>query len=338
MTSPAPRVSVITPCYNNARFIGETIESVLVQSLGDLEHVVVDDGSSDGSADIVAGYAGRDPRVRLVRQANRGASEARNAGFAAASEGSDYLWFLDSDDCLEPDALATMTDYLDDHPDAGLVYCGLRVVDTEGVVQEGKGGYSFGHRYVPGFPFPRRLPDDEPETPFHSLFAYYLAIPSTCLMRRSVYERTAGWDEQFRRAMDKDMILQMAIEAPVHLLPQTLVRYRRHDSNLSGPTVYKKLKPVHDKWWRGEHLTPEQRRLARSAVVFDQRLAAFLQLRAAWDSITSGRPLSTLGHLLSAGKRTAVGTALFARSLIERGSGPRVALEDRPSASGGRTA
>ena len=80
-----PKVSIITPCYKGERFIGRTIESVLAQTWTDWEYVVVDDGSPDGSMEVVAAHAAREPRLALLRQPNGGMENARNSGFAACS-------------------------------------------------------------------------------------------------------------------------------------------------------------------------------------------------------------------------------------------------------------
>lgn len=100
----AARVSVVMPMYNAARFLRRPVESVLAQTHGDLELLVADDGSSDGSIDLVEDYARGDPRVRLLRaERNGGVAAARNRGIDAAS--GRYLAFLDSDDWWHPDKL-----------------------------------------------------------------------------------------------------------------------------------------------------------------------------------------------------------------------------------------
>lgn len=97
------RVSIITPCYNGARFVAETIESVLRQTYADWEMIVVDDGSSDGSDRVIEAYVDRDPRIHLIRQANAGTACARNAALRQAS--GRYIALLDADDLWEPDFL-----------------------------------------------------------------------------------------------------------------------------------------------------------------------------------------------------------------------------------------
>src|SRR3954466_4977830 len=115
------QVSVIVPCFNSAAFVGATLRSVIAQTSGDWECIVVDDGSTDGSADIVAVLAANEPRIRLIRQANRGVCAARNAGFRAASPEAAFVIFLDADDCLDTNALDVMTRYLDQHSQVGVV-------------------------------------------------------------------------------------------------------------------------------------------------------------------------------------------------------------------------
>src|SRR5215218_6482487 len=104
-------VSVVIPCYNQAHFLDEAIESVLSQSYTNFEVIVVDDGSEDETARVASGYALEDPRVCLIRQQNRGLAEARG----------EYVVFLDSDDRLLGDALAVGVRELESHPRCAFV-------------------------------------------------------------------------------------------------------------------------------------------------------------------------------------------------------------------------
>lgn len=113
-----PKISVIVPAFNVARYVGECLASVCAQTLADWECIVVDDGSTDGTAERIRENA--DPRIRLIRQANHGVSAARNAGLAGAR--GVYLLFLDGDDRLHPDALRRLAGELDAHPQALAAY------------------------------------------------------------------------------------------------------------------------------------------------------------------------------------------------------------------------
>jgi len=124
-----PQYSIVCPAYNAEKYIEATIQSVLAQTRADWELIIIDDGSTDGTASRVANY--RDKRIHLIRQANHGQSLARNVG-AKASQG-DRLMFLDSDDLLHPDALARLGNALD-RADAIASYGQCRYISEDGRV------------------------------------------------------------------------------------------------------------------------------------------------------------------------------------------------------------
>ena len=112
-----PRFSVIIPLYNKAPYVRKTVESVLRQTFDDYELVIIDNGSNDGSSEIVASFT--DPRIRIVRlEENVGVSNARNKGVSLSS--SPYITFLDADDWWEPTFLEEMARLIERHPDAGI--------------------------------------------------------------------------------------------------------------------------------------------------------------------------------------------------------------------------
>ncbi len=116
-----PRFSVVVPAYNAVKTVEATIGSVLAQTVGDLELIVVDDGSADETPRLVAAIAADDARVELLEQPNQGTAGARNTGIARAA--APYVSFLDNDDLWLPDYLATMGEALDAEPDAAFAYC-----------------------------------------------------------------------------------------------------------------------------------------------------------------------------------------------------------------------
>ena len=124
-----PKVSLVVPVYNVESYLRKCLDSVLSQSFSDWECICVDDGATDSSPSILAEYAGRDSRFRIIRQSNGGLSAARNTGMDAAN--GTYLYFLDSDDMLVPDALRRMTETMDDLQLDQLVF------GTELLVEEG---------------------------------------------------------------------------------------------------------------------------------------------------------------------------------------------------------
>lgn len=127
MPEMAGLVSVVIPAYNSAKYLSAAIDSALSQTYPLVEVIVVDDGSTDESAAICEGYS---DRIRYIYQANAGLSAARNRGIHAS--GGEYLWFLDADDRILPDAVATMAGALGRHPECAVAYGGYYQMDEDG--------------------------------------------------------------------------------------------------------------------------------------------------------------------------------------------------------------
>src|ERR1044072_1794023 len=117
--SPKPLVSVIIPTYNSARFLAESIQSVLGQSFRDFELIVIDDGSTDNTEAVVAAFP---EALRYVKKANGGPAAARNFGIREAR--GDFIAFLDADDFWMSDKLALQVAHFNDHPEYGVVFTG----------------------------------------------------------------------------------------------------------------------------------------------------------------------------------------------------------------------
>lgn len=125
-----PRVSVVIPARNAGRFIGETLASLRAQVAGDFEAIVIDDGSTDATAEIVCGVAAEDPRFRLIAGAAKGVSTARNAGLEAAR--GEVVLFLDADDLIRPDALGRFAEALAAAPEAVAALGGVARIAEDG--------------------------------------------------------------------------------------------------------------------------------------------------------------------------------------------------------------
>lgn len=285
-----PEVSIITPCYNGARYLGGTIDSVLQQSLQDFEYVIVDDGSIDNSARIAQEYVVNDERIKLVQQPNGHMSNARNNGYRTTDRASKYLMFLDADDCLEPEALFTMVSYMNERPLAGLAYCSRTIVGANDEIIDAVNVHTDTlRRYTLRGIWPALIPCNVAPTPLFALISRHYAIPSACLFRRSVFEKTRFWDETLRRAgEDHDMVLQMALFSEVHLIPLQLLRYRIHSSNASTKGE-PGLRDFHKKWWDSRDINERQRVKVRHALLFDQYLNALIMLKVAAQELTRGR-------------------------------------------------
>lgn len=260
-----PKISIITPCYNAERFLSQTIESVLGQSFADWEQVIVDDGSTDRSAQIAGEYAAKDTRIRLIRQENRGVNAARNAGFAASARDSAYLLFLDADDLIAPAFLATMASYLETHPGAGMAFCRYGAIDEHGNALADERCEL--PRYTLESGRLHLLPEGEGRVPFDTAF-WWIDLPiMSALMRRSVYERLPGWDETFSHGFeDTDLLLRFFLIGEVHAVSGNLVSYRRHGGQFTSSAWRMKRQRglLHDKWLEGEGLSENEARQFRA--------------------------------------------------------------------------
>ncbi|MEY3226277.1 MAG: hypothetical protein RLZZ536_896 [Planctomycetota bacterium] len=126
-TPPPPLVSVIVTCFNQARLITETLQSVARQTFQGFECIVVDDGSLDESASVIRAFVERDARFRLISQPNQGVAATRNTGFQQAR--GQLIQFLDGDDLLDPEKLQLQVQYLEEHPELNAVLCLHRFLD-----------------------------------------------------------------------------------------------------------------------------------------------------------------------------------------------------------------
>ena len=205
-----PVVSVIIPCYNQAKFLGEAIESVLKQNYRRLEVIVIDDGSTDGTAEVADRYSD----VIRISQENRGLAAARNRGLSQST--GDYLVFLDADDRLLPEALAVGVRSLDTHPECAFVYGRSRWVSVDGAPVPAPPQYSMG------------------EEPYRSLLERNCVWGCmTVMFRRSVLEAVSGFDASLASAEDSDLYLRIARKFPVYFHGTVVAEYRRHEANMS---------------------------------------------------------------------------------------------------------
>jgi glycosyltransferase involved in cell wall biosynthesis len=211
-----PAVSVVVPTFDRAALLAEALASVLRQSFADLELIVIDDGSSDGTAGMVQSVA--DPRLRYLPLAHCGnLSILRNTGIRA-SRGR-LVAFLDSDDLWHEDKLAAQVAFLEAHAEAGFVFSGYEVFGAAGVVHtqlyDGDGAAST----------LRQVFDD-------LIRGRMVIFSSSFLGRRELLDRTGLLDERLRTG-DYELFTRLAWASPAGILHEPLVRVRRHTGNTS---------------------------------------------------------------------------------------------------------
>ena len=223
-----PLVSVVIPCYRQAHFLREAIESVLAQSYPHFELVVVDDGSSDNTAAI----AGRYPGVHYIRQENAGLSGARNTGLRHSL--GKYLVFLDADDRLLANALEAGLQCFMSHPECAFVYGYGRVMEVDG-------------SWAPGAP-PQHVEGD-----------YYLALlrnspiasPGCVMYRREIFELLDAFDNSLSPAADYELYYRIARQFPIRCNDQTIAEKRKHDTNMTRSSelmLRSSLTALHLQW------------------------------------------------------------------------------------------
>lgn len=205
--------SIITPAHNAEATIGETLESVLAQTYGGWEHVVVDDGSADRTKVIIQDFIKRDSRINLISQTQRGEAAARNTGLARSLY--DWLLFLDADDWIASDYLERMLDLLMLQPDVDAVICRSARVASDGTVIKEEELLPQGDL----FPILARYP------PFHV---------HACVVRKTVVEAAGGFDSTLHRCPDWDLWQRVARMGSKFLtLDEVLAFYRMSPKGVS---------------------------------------------------------------------------------------------------------
>jgi glycosyltransferase involved in cell wall biosynthesis len=205
-------VSAIIPTYNYGRFLREAIDSTLAQTYPALEVIVVDDGSTDDTPQILASYG---DRIRAIRQENLGVGAARNTGIAAAQ--GEYLAFLDSDDIWRPRKLECDVARFTADPGVGMVHCGAETFDNTGkTISVSLGG-------LEGWVAPDLLRLDRE----------VIAAPGSGMtVRQSIAEELGGYDPRLQPSEDWDFCYRVACRYRVGFVPEVLVRYRLHGSGI----------------------------------------------------------------------------------------------------------
>ena len=204
-------IAVVVPSYQHARWVGEAVESALSQTRPPDEVVVVDDGSTDGTLEVLAGFGSR---IRVLHAGRKGVGAVYNMGFEATS--SDLVAFLESDDAFEPTYLEETGDFLEGKRDRCWVSTARLIVDAAG--------------RATGEVSRRRYPGDE--FTFEGFLTGELGASSTPVVRRAALADVGLWSEE-SYAADTDMALRFSLTHRMGYLDRPLYRYRRHGKNAS---------------------------------------------------------------------------------------------------------
>ncbi|HLA05869.1 MAG TPA: glycosyltransferase family 2 protein [Anaerolineales bacterium] len=211
MTTPSlPRVSIVTPSFNQAQYIESTIQSVLVQDYPQIEYLIVDGSSTDNTVDIIKKYQGQ--LAWWVSEKDQGQTDAINKGFARAS--GDILAWINSDDTYEPGAVRLAANYLMEHPEVGMVYGDCNFINAEG-------------RVIGRFA--------SAQTNYRMLRQGYVHIPQqTMFFRGELWRQVGPLDPSFYFAMDYDLWTRISAQTGIKYIPQTWANFRLHTT---GKTI-----------------------------------------------------------------------------------------------------
>ena len=263
--SPALGVSVVIPAYNYARFLGEAVASALAQSWSPLEVIVVDDGSTDETPELLAGM--HDPRLRVIRQENAGLSAARNTGIREARH--ELIAFLDADDRWSPGFLNAVAAQFRTLPeDFAMAASGTQLFTREGVLVEHS----------------RHLLPPPSVLTARDFILRNRVFPSAVVARKAAFEQCGNFDTELRSSEDRDMWIRLTTLYRAAYLEQPLVHIRRHGENMSknAPRMRRNTARTLGKAWRAGAVSPWN-------LFFWLRTRSVFEYASAWTHFSSGR-------------------------------------------------
>lgn len=231
--------SIIIPLYNKEKFIQNTLEKVLEQSFQDFEVIIVDDGSTDGGAEIVNNI--QDERIKYFWQENQGVSSARNKGISLAK--NEYICFLDADDEWKPNFLEKMHSLLIKYPEYKVFSAAIEI--------------DMGKKTIPAL-YTLSNPVAENiyiEDYFKGSMKYPIISISSSVFHRSVFQNVGAFDEDMRSGEDTDLWIRIGKSYDVIFLDEILCRYVFDNQGLSKNVKYKGIKIKYEKFrgWESEN-------------------------------------------------------------------------------------
>jgi len=302
-------VAVVLCIYNVRRWLNEAIDSILTQTLPDFRLIVVDDGSTDGSGDLVRAY--HDARIQLIRQANQGHDAARNTGSLAAD--TEFVAYMDADDVSERTRLAVQREYLLTHPDVAAVGCSIRIVDQTG-----------------RFLFTQHAPTGPARCRRRILRGEFYSYGSALMVRRRAALDIGLFRTFFRQRGDVDFMLRLAQRYLIDNVPDVLYRYRMNLQGVShsdpGPGLYEhrvayelmreRLQGGSDRLQRGECIPPYVAKDRNPPAPHSmQQILYHLHLSEAQLLREYGHNWSALRHVLKAWTLAPLSRQTFRRAL-----------------------
>lgn len=273
-----PLVSVVIPVYNRCAYIGKAIESVLIQNYEPLEIVVVDDGSTDGSFEILGELAKEGAIHLLTHPGRENLGQSASLNLALENARGEFVAVLDSDDLFAAEKIPSQLEFLQANPDVGMVYGQGHAVDADGE-------------------FLFKVPGDgheEPGDPNRLLLDCYMALPGGALIRKSVLEQVGLFEVNFRAGQDHDMALRIMEATKVAYLPKLAFYYRKHGDSISTKGLERRWKTGLEILRRASERYPYKKSTLR-------KRRAVLHFRLGQTYWRESGKLRAIRHLLAAG-------------------------------------
>lgn len=321
-TPKAPTVTVLVPVYNAEAYLQEALASIAAQTFSDLEILVIDDGSTDSSPQLLADFALHDWRLRVLRQNNAGISAALNAGLAAAR--GEFIVRMDADDVMLPLRVQAQVEFLRAHPALGFCACDMNMIDSAGRV------------FSSYQPRPRSLPD------LQQMIASRLPIVythPTVTCRAAALRSVGGYDRDFEPCEDMELFSRLLLAGHSGVvLPDLLMHYRVHGASISGSKIATQVRTqefVRAAFYarlEGRDLSREMHDSQRRQAPWPQRLQArareqseVLQKMSHFATAAGQRPRAALHLALAAACRPGAALRALWRRLAGRSGTHRAA-------------
>jgi glycosyltransferase involved in cell wall biosynthesis len=216
MSPSAPTISVVMAVYNGQQYLRAAVDSILAQTFGDFEFIIIDDGSTDGSLDILKEYEQRDPRIRVVSRPNKGLTRSLNEGIALAR--GEFVARMDGDDVAMPDRFEKQLNLLRSDPELSAVGGDVMRIDADGNPMTSP-----------------RMPMTHLEIEADLLLGKGGALVHPSLMaRRSALAAVGGYREKFKTAQDLDLYLRLAQHGRLANVGDIVLKYRIHGASVSN--------------------------------------------------------------------------------------------------------
>ena len=313
MSVPEPKLAVIIPAYNAARWLPLSVGTVVEQSYRNLEVIVVDDESKDDTEACVRELSAKDPRILYRKQKNQGCAASRNTGLKEISADVEFVMFLDADDELEPGILAALVAGFAADPSSVAIYGSVRYIGPDGQpVRAGEAEYwTAARRRLSGSTSVACTPT-EPSTFEVMVINHCIFSAGQVLLRRAVVESMNGFESRLRAVEDWHMWIRVTSRGHhFRYVDVPALRYRRHsETQLSSNFAHMEASRAQMHAFLEEELTPEKVQILRRGRRERKRLASLVWL--GWAGVAARK-----GKLLTAANQVRHAVQDYAKYLID---------------------